>query len=603
MFKQVLAAGVAALMLAGAAAAQPEPWWQAETALGERGMLRLDDKPWWPRAQALAVGEQFQLRSELPGGGLMLIRREKAKNPAYGEMIVWILDDDGDMDEGNPVPDRDSDGYVVDYHADGTVDRLLDYMDNDGDNVPEEMDIRYFIDGELRYSWKAFDNDGDGHMWHIGDYEYERPFFLSDAYGDSVIYLNKYDPERGAWAPFSECPFAFWDTDDDGFSERVARFSAVPRDFLTKQDHPDYANSYALIGGPFEESMRDMGTLNVRYSFDIDGLAGPDRPLHYEMGFNMIGDQPYDYPRMNHDNPLRRPPSRTVVLPLEDVPAVCDSYPADETGFSFMEFEDGSIAIGDPARTEADDLRWEGVFWTWHRRPMHNTGGPWQIWNIRREYLPEFRERREVYYSPVDRRLHLKGAHEGWVRIGMIGNEEPLGEIRMFDADGDGYFDRWEHYTAGQALPVRVDQVAGAQNQDFGDDWDAMAAFYQSVLPEAIELNERLIGAIAGLGADWTTAVPENLTRALARELSLTERRYLLDQVRELHYRHFRERALADQQEALDAARSSAGTRTEATETTSRAWELATRLARIDALYGAGRLAEATELINGFAGQ
>ena len=46
---------------------------------------------------------------------------------------VWIIDDDGDMSPTNPVPDTDSDCYVVDYSCDGTVDQILDYMDEDGD--------------------------------------------------------------------------------------------------------------------------------------------------------------------------------------------------------------------------------------------------------------------------------------------------------------------------------------------------------------------------------------------------------------------------------------------------------------------------------------
>src|SRR5690606_33480709 len=113
--------------------------------------------------------------------------------------------------------------YVADYEGDGTVDRLLDYIDVDGDGTPDEMDIRYFRDGELRFNWLSIDVDGDGHMWHVDRYEYGRPFFLSDAYGDAMIFMNKYDPERHAWVPISECPFAFIDDDGDGYSERVVR--------------------------------------------------------------------------------------------------------------------------------------------------------------------------------------------------------------------------------------------------------------------------------------------------------------------------------------------------------------------------------------------
>ena len=90
-----------------------------------------------------------------------------------------------------------------------------------------------------------------------------------------------------------------------------------------------------------------------------------------------------------------------------------------------------------------DDYRWEGVFWIWERRFMENTGGPGQKWNVRREYSPRASDRRELYYSGIDRRIHLKHAEEGWMQSGHFAGLDELGEIRMFDTDGNGYFDRW----------------------------------------------------------------------------------------------------------------------------------------------------------------
>ena len=125
-------------------AAAAEPWWMAETAITPEGELRIADKPWWPRAQALAVGEQFVVRSDDPGGGLMLVRREQRKMVPAETMIVWIIDDDGDMDPANPQPDTDSDCYVADYGGDGVVDNMLDYMDEDSDGEADIMEIPLF---------------------------------------------------------------------------------------------------------------------------------------------------------------------------------------------------------------------------------------------------------------------------------------------------------------------------------------------------------------------------------------------------------------------------------------------------------------------------
>ena len=124
----------------------------------------------------------------------------------------------------------DSDCYVADYGRDGVVDRMVDYLDNDGDGDPDEMDIRYFVDGELRYCWFGDDVDDDSAMWSLSGYEYGGPsFFESDPYGDSMIYMNKLDTEKGVWSPISECPFAFYDTDGDGYSETVVRVQCGPR--------------------------------------------------------------------------------------------------------------------------------------------------------------------------------------------------------------------------------------------------------------------------------------------------------------------------------------------------------------------------------------
>ncbi|MCA9419308.1 MAG: hypothetical protein KC917_23780, partial [Candidatus Omnitrophica bacterium] len=59
-------------------------------------------------------------------------------------VLVRAIDEDGDLREGLQ-PDLDSDLYVADWKADGTVDAVLDYTDVDGDNDLDEMGS-YFWD-------------------------------------------------------------------------------------------------------------------------------------------------------------------------------------------------------------------------------------------------------------------------------------------------------------------------------------------------------------------------------------------------------------------------------------------------------------------------
>ena len=572
------------------------PWWEEETQMEPGGKLNLSDKPWWNRAVALQVGEQMVIRSDYPEGGGMIVRREKRQRAA-GSMIVWIIDDDGDMRGDAPEGDQDSDSYVVDYGGDGMVDRLVDWIDQDGDRVPDEMEIRYFEQGELRRAWFGTDLDHDGKMWDLADYEYTGNFFRSDPYGNNEIYMNKYNPETNALMPISECPFAFFDTDGDGESEVVVRFSAAPAAFSPETDS-DYANSARRYQGPYDPTMERMSVVNVRYSFDVDGLSSRENPLHYEMGFTMTGNLPYRFSGMKRTQPLRREPKTTVCIPYRQVREAADHYPAQQTGFTWREFEDSGIQLGPPGAPDSD-RRWEGVFWTWSRRLLHNTGGPIQDWNVRREFLSSPSEQRNLYTSPVDHRIHLKGAQEGWMEIGRIVDEKALGEIHMFDTNADGYFDRWEYYGFPRAEPYRIASVINTKNRDYKNDWKRLQSDYtQQVLPEAIRANEQWIAALNDLGGNFIPSLPDNVTQALQAATCDEERRFLLDLQREFYYMHFRNRILSRSRRGLDQDKQNENRTVLSTQSPSaRAWETSVQWAKIDSLYAEGNIQEAAERI------
>ncbi|MFH1265287.1 MAG: hypothetical protein ABIK89_06125 [Planctomycetota bacterium] len=582
--------------------AEPASWWEAETAMGPGGTLTLTEKPWWERAQALEVGEHFTERSDLPGGGQMLIRRERSKLAwGYGgrkaseaDVLVWVLDDDGDFRSGDTDGDKDSDCYVADYEADGRVDRMVDYIDDDGDNKADEMDIRYFDDGRLAISWFGVDLDEDGHLWSVGNYEYAGGFFRSDPYGDNLVYANRYDPDENRWFPMSECPFAFYDTDGDGESEAVVRVSAVPLDF-DPETELDPGNSLFNYTLPFTERMRHPGAVNFRYSRDLDGLSSPERRLHYDMGFNLIGRVPYQFEGMARETPLRRAPKTTNVIPHEDLIRVAESYPAETTGFSWHEYGDDAVSLGYEPRP-GEDRRWEGIFWTWSRRFMHNTGGPIQNWNMRREFCPTPSNKRELYYCRADHRIHLKGATDGWIRVGHLANTEPWGEIRFFDTDRDGYFDRWETHLADVSAPVRVSTVRDLGIRDLPDDWDAIGKLYtQEILPEALQANENLMAAMGEL-ADF--GVPENLAKALEAATCDGEKLYVQDIIRETQYLDLREK-LSRKSTELFAAFPPADLRSKPDELKAsiRAWTHARLMTDLDTAYAEGRYDDAARLL------
>ncbi|MFA6241931.1 MAG: hypothetical protein WC655_13435, partial [Candidatus Hydrogenedentales bacterium] len=452
-----------------------------------------------------------------------------------------------------------------------------------------------FVDGELRYCWFGMDLDDDSAMWSLAGYEYGGPsFFESDPYGDSMIYMNKLDTESGGWAPISECPFAFYDTDKDGQTEVVIRCSAVPLSYDRNAD-PDYANDYAHFAAPWKPALAHMGIVNIRYSFDIDGGSSKAMPLHHDFGFNLVGAAPYEYAGMGHFNQKRRPPQVTVMTPWENLRAISDTYAARETGFSWHEHSDDTIAIGYGEHAE-QDFRWEGVFWTWERRFMENTGGPNQKWNVRREYSTVPSEKRELYYSGIDARIHLKNAKEGWLQVGHFAGLGAVGEIRMFDTNGNGYFDRWE-YDFGEWR--RVVNVSDERAEDVPWDFEALGKRYtETILPTADTTSRLFMAAMAARRA----FEPEPKLVAAAGGDPGNFQRYAQDVLRELQYADFythwsgvAARALASQP-VDDLRKLDAETR--ASQSTSQtAWELRGLLSRIDVLYGQGHLEEAARLI------
>jgi hypothetical protein len=79
----------------------------------------------------------------------------------------------------------------------------------------------YYSNGRLNNVWLGQDLDHDGIMWSLRGYEYGgESYFESDPYGDNIFNMNKFNPVDGTWAPISECPFAFYDTDGNGYFDQ-----------------------------------------------------------------------------------------------------------------------------------------------------------------------------------------------------------------------------------------------------------------------------------------------------------------------------------------------------------------------------------------------
>lgn len=479
------------------------------------GRLTFVNKPWWPRAQKLTEGQSFTLDLNHDGRSDTLIQRKDGD-------IVEIIDDSGRASD--LATNRSSAAYVVSFKGTGLVDRMLVYIDNDGDGKADETELRHYQDGYLRYVWISENYDHDGadifmlKNWsYVGGDDFRNKFR-----GNVEIYLNKFDPKANGWVPLSECPFIFWDQDRDGHSDIVLRVSAAPLNSNTGTD-TDYANHYQYMWAPEATPLPETGNMNVRFSYNIDPTPRPEpvnRP-HFTFGFTMVGDEPYtSYARIHYTNPRRRPPQTVVRIPADEGMAIARRYPAQQTGFTW-----------DEARTV---FRWEGQFWIFERIYMPNTGGPTMRWNMRREFSPKSSNQRKLYFSDVDKRYHLYGATEGWLEVGHLVNEQKDLEFRYFDSDGDGYLDTTQVFLASNPVPVRVSRQKDVRARPVTLDREALQTEYnERVLPGAIAQDRAFIAVLKRAVQDPLAAAYES---EAGKAESLERRRYCLDIARELYF-------------------------------------------------------------------
>ncbi len=480
------------------------------------------DKPWWPRAKSLKEGERLTL--DLNGDG-----RPDTIITRMGGDIVEAIDDTGHAAD---IWNKVSTTYVVSYGGTGLVDRMVSYIDDDHSDHATEVELRYFRDGYLRYAWFGRSYGGDAaQIFALRRWQYAGNDQGSKFRGNAQIYIDKYDAKTNSWVPLSECPFSFWDTDNDGRTDVTLRVSATPPEALARKD-TDYANNYDYMWAGETVPARQIVAGNMRLSFNIDARprsGSLDEP-HSNFSFTLVGHEPYQYPGMEDFNPRRRPPQTTVHMPwsLRWEPAL--EYPAEQAGFTW-----------DEART---NFRWEGQFWIYERQYLANTGSPTERWNMRREFSPDRSDRRELYFSAADERYHLKGAREGWMEVGHLVDEGKDLEFRWWDASGRGYLDTLEVYRGNSTEPAWV-QHFDSRPQPATLDVTVLAQQYNGiVLPRSIAVDRQVIAALKERVTDTLAAQYE---QAADRAGSLERQRYCLDIARTLYYLRLRDKVMAEE--------------------------------------------------------
>lgn len=382
---------------------------------------------------------------------LYMIDTDKRHEDAFKPILIKIIDEDGDMyltGEG----DLDSDLYIADWYADGTVDRIIDYVDLDNDNDQDEQ-IQYFwsdstVTDKYRrvwYTWNlpkvypgknyfiswAYDVSDDNRLWWQINYDYVQTLtqWNSDYNGDETL-VNKffYDYKEDKIIPFGEINFSFYDLDDDGYSEAAVRF-----------------------GG------KELTVDNLRYSYDIDNDAGETNVHDYDFSVTCLG--PIDIPIEKSIRVKIRNHSAEPVVRWKYMREVA------KTGKwrkAHLTWDENDNNIADPVLTPSNSVckeRWEGVI-NHQSEFMTKVGGPsCGIYNKRNEIDQDYSGKMQFYYSPVDQRLHLYGAEVGWIKVDYNFDHKIDMFIWMEDKDMDGFFDTWKYDVNGDCLGKEHDTL------------------------------------------------------------------------------------------------------------------------------------------------
>ncbi|MCP4642656.1 MAG: DUF4861 domain-containing protein, partial [bacterium] len=332
-------------------------------------------------------------------------------------ILVRVLDDDDDLVEGQ-WPDHDNDCYVADWNGDGAVDRVLDWWDDDGDGDADRMDI-YYRNGAWFKEYFGLivirDVGDDDRMWYTEDYEYQQPTcqWKTDFNGDEVFSMYHFDFAKGHFVPRFEDPFAHYDIDGDGLAEITVRGNGAV--------------------GPVMQTLR--------YSFDVDNDTHWLNRRDYDFSFNCRGPVNVEA-AATHVETLRDGSTCGPYVPWDTLCGVMEAAPWKVNRFCWDEI-DNNVQV--KHKYEKLHERWEGV-----------GGYPMTEGNKRWETDGDYSGKMKLYYSEVDRRIHLLGAERAETKVDYDFDNKVDAILGSLDRDADGHFETWTYDADADGTPERT---------------------------------------------------------------------------------------------------------------------------------------------------
>ncbi len=396
-------------------------------------------------------------------------------------VLVRVIDEDGDLD-AHQGGDLDSDLYVADWRADGTVDCVLDYQDNDGDNDLDEMGVYYYakrygyIGGPALLGWWGRDDGDDNLLWHDVSYTYNQGLCQYRCHFSGDEQLVEFGIKDGLdrWVPMFEDPFLFYDPDKDGCSEVVLRISG----------QEEYVES-------------------IRYSFDVDDDAFGRRTHDYDFSITALapGTRWFKKDRKTISE-MKIPAAMLETTKLRGIATgpwmkrncALEWANASSWARAVLTWDEMNANCERNAKHDPFE-RWEGVIAHSSEHFPQIGGPPCSPLNKRNEVAVSGVENLRLYFDPTDRRLHLKGATEGWLHVDYDLDGKADATTTYVDDDNDGVFDRRRLDVDADGTPDAEWKMKGKGARELALDWEALRAFYKPALAELLVDSQAFIDA------------------------------------------------------------------------------------------------------------
>ena len=393
-----------------------------------------------------------------------------------GHKVVWI-DDNDNMKWGAQCGDQVGDCVMIDLNGDGRVDgpgdMAVKWADADHDGKPDWQFIAIEAGGKSKefgqsnhwMVWQDVDHDGvmasiDWTKFSLECWAHTAPCkFLPDYNGNSIFLklhgaASTMDDPTLNW----ENPFAFYDMDHNGYTDMAIRL-CDPVTNVAGKSH---------LTGKIDSAYLTM---------DIDGDAGPANEMDYDFSIR-FNDGAWDYTKWVHKIPSMR-----------GLPATDDMFPIYKSWRTLTElkfvphekcfdelFKQTWKSCYYTFDEDDDDHRWERVE-LYYPMPIGSKepNDPWSLvrrgfnakepgglcWNIqadsigdRGEYDMDFSGKAQLYFSPLDAKLHLYGAewgawtlddgtyHGGWGEPTNRPSATQLKGVVIYkDTNNDGFMD------------------------------------------------------------------------------------------------------------------------------------------------------------------